>query len=73
MSDLKLKGRIAEILEGGKAISLVSIVENLVATREFRDASAGKIIDMLDDMVEDGVAKSIDKQDGDREYWNLDE
>jgi hypothetical protein len=76
MTDLKLKGRIAEILEGGKVLRQ-DLFREIKNHDELLPMGARRFDEILKEMVEDGVVKRIlveNKKKGRiEEYWRLDE
>jgi hypothetical protein len=76
MASLKVKGRIAEILEGGKVLRQ-DLFREIKSHGELLPMSARRFDGILKEMVEDEVVRRVLVENRGKarieEYWELDE
>ena len=76
MASLKVKGRIAEILEGGKVLRQ-DLFREIKSHEELMPMSARQFDGILREMAEDGMVRRVlmenKKKSRVEEYWELNE
>lgn len=71
-TSLRLKGRIAEVIEGGKVLHQ-NLMDELKSLPETQGVDTAEIEALLDEMSADETIRKVVKDDSGRimEYWEL--